>query len=115
MRHDPILQLLLTEAFERVRRTANLEGADALEVLALEEEVDARLGGGAAFEGGADERGGGLGRRGEVVERLAGKDGRFVDVGLDEFVGGLDRGAGQGRAGGYVGHCGGLWECPVGS
>lgn len=58
MRHDSPGQRipsLFAQPRERMERPAAFERADALEVLALEEEVDFRVCGRLALEGGAEE------------------------------------------------------------
>lgn len=62
-----------------MRRAADLEGADLLQVLAFKEEVDS----GSVVDG--RERG----------ERCGGEDGGSVDAGFDELVGIEDGGAGK--------------------
>lgn len=60
---------LLRQPEEGVKCPARLEGADALEVLALEPEADCWAGGGMAGPGGGGELGGGArggGEQGEV-------------------------------------------------
>ena len=54
MGQDAFLQVILAEPGQRVRSAPDLEGADFLEILAFEEEVELRLGWGLAFPGGAD-------------------------------------------------------------
>ena len=104
MRHNPILHLLVAQPRQGVERTPGFKSANALIILAFEEEIDPGPCGGLAFEGGANEGFRGLGSRGEVVEGFAGEDGGAVDVGFDEFVGGLDGGAREGKGFGDVAH-----------
>lgn len=83
--------LALDEAEDGAVGAAGLEGADLLEGLAFEEEVED--GRGAA---------GALGRGEERIERVRGQQGRAVDVGRDLARGGEDGGVGwgAGRGGG---------------
>lgn len=85
--------LPLDQPAHGVERAARLECADALEVLALEEEFDLRARGRLALPRGAFEGFGRLRRRCEGGERGVGLHGREVDVWLDEGVGGDDGGA----------------------
>ena len=76
---DALLRLGVGQREHRVGRAARLEGADVLQVLALEEQP--RIGGG--------------------VEHVAGQHRGALDVGGDAGAGGLDVGEGQQ---GVVGH-----------
>lgn len=80
-------QFVIAQSCERMGRTADLEGADFLQVLALEEQIDL----GAVFAG--CERG----------ECFGSEDGGSVDAGLDELERLDDRGAGERERG--RGHC----------
>lgn len=105
VRDHPPPQLLLTQSAQRVARPADLEGADLLEVLAFEEEVDLRSGGRvAAIPGCAGEGFGGLRGGNDGVEGGGGEDRSAVDVGFDAVVGGGDGGAGEREGAGGVCH-----------
>lgn len=85
---------LLRQSEEGVEGAAGFEGADALEVFALEPEAEDWFCGGLAGPGGGGEGGGGARGGGEKGEVGGGQDGGVVDVGRDEGVGGEDGGAG---------------------
>ena len=55
MRDYPLLKFFITEAGKGMGGATEFEGANFLVIFALEEEVHARAGRGAAFEGSADE------------------------------------------------------------
>ena len=110
MRHHPPPQFLFTQSAQRVARPTDLEGADLLEVLAFEEEVELRSGGRfAAIPGCAGEGFWGLRGGDNGVEGGGGEDWGAVDVGFDAVVRGGDGGAGEGEGAGGVCHGGGLW------
>lgn len=101
---------LLLQALDGVKGAAGLEGADLLEVLALEPEAENGAGRGAADPGGALQLGGRPRRRGQPVERRVGQHRRLVHVRLDQLQRRLHRGArerpGRRRVGHGVGRCG---------
>jgi len=84
----------LRQPEQRVEGAARLERADALQVLALEPEAQRGLRGLLARPGRGGQLGRGARRGGEGGEVGVCEDGRAVDVGLDELVGGEDGGAG---------------------
>jgi len=86
----------LDQSRDGMESAAYFEGADALEVFALEEEVHLGLSGILAFPLCSLECFRSLRFVGDSVQGGVGQDGRVVDVRLDEGVGGLDRGARQG-------------------
>lgn len=94
----------LDQSRDGMESTAYFEGADALEVFALEEEVHLGPSGLLAFPLCPLECFRSLRLVGESVQGGIGQDGRVMDVRLDEGVGGFDRGARQGGMGGCGGH-----------
>ena len=107
MRHDALLQLLFAQSTQGVERAPHLEGADPLEVLAFEEEIDLRPGWPLALPWRPDEIGWRLGSGCQGVERPVRQYWRFVDVRLDDFVGRLYGGTGEGQG---IAHGGGIFE-----
>lgn len=85
---------LTLKPLERMKRTTDLEGADALQVLALEPQPDDRRRGLPAFPPRSREFSLGPWRRREGCQRPVRDYGRPVDVWRDELVGLLDGGAG---------------------
>jgi len=86
----------LNQSRDGMESAAHFEGADALEVFALEEEVHFGLSGLLAFPLCSLECFWSLRLVGESVQGGVGQDGRVMDVRLNEGVGGFDRGARQG-------------------
>ena len=104
--HHPPFHLAILQPRQRVECSPSLERSDALQVLALEEEANARTGRALAGPGCPNESGRVLRRGGKGVEGVASEDGGFVDEGANEGVGGDDGGAGERWTMGRVGHGG---------
>lgn len=83
VRYDAVAHFAVAQPAQGVEGAADFEGADALVVLAFEEEVHLWSCGRLALERGADEGLGGLRRRGEVGERSRCQDWGAVDVWFD--------------------------------
>lgn len=96
--------LRLDQPQHRMERASHFERADALEILALEEQPHFGRGRLLPLPWRALQCSGRLGRRCQLGQRRVGQHGRGVDVGFDECVGFFDGGACQGAmvaAGGW--------------
>lgn len=97
--------LFLNQSRYGMEGSAYFERANALQILALEEELNPRVRGLLALPLCSLQGFGCLTSIGEVGQGGVGQDGRVVDVRFDKGVGGFDRGARQGSRRCWRGHC----------